>query len=217
MRSLRALSFALLAAIPHLSAQTGLAPASAPAPAPGEAPICYRARPKPACSGFLFTNFGTYVTLGGTQPGGTPLRLVADWGAMVNVGRHNAFGLSVFPSLDENTFQVGVAARYRRWLRGSSSLDLAVGTPLVSSNGMPGSILGLAKWNAGDWFGFAVRPEVAREEIWLGCDSSVCRNEVRNHLRVSAGMEFGRVPGAVLTGLGVVATFLAALAYAGVD
>src|SRR5262245_21138040 len=145
MRSLTAVAALLLAATAPLSAQT--------VPAPH--PMCYRARPKPECSGFLFTNFGTFVTLGGNPQGGTPLRAVADWGVMANVGRHNALGISVFPSIDANTLQVGVAARYRRWLRGTSSLDLAVGVPLVSSGweGGRGSVLGLVKWNASDWFG----------------------------------------------------------------
>src|SRR5262245_53757047 len=102
MRSLTAVAALLLAATPHLSAQT----------TPTPWPTCYRARSKPDCSGFLLTNFGTYVTLGGAEQGGTPLRLVADWGVMVNAGRHSAFGISVFPSIDANTLQVGVAARY---------------------------------------------------------------------------------------------------------
>ena len=48
--------------------------------------LCYRARPRPACSAFVLTNFGSYVVLGSDETGDTPLRGVADWGLMVNVG-----------------------------------------------------------------------------------------------------------------------------------
>src|SRR6184192_3332573 len=59
--------------------------------------FCYRARPKPACSAFAFTNFGTYLVLGSDiTSGDTPLRGVADWGVMANVDSRNAIGASVF-------------------------------------------------------------------------------------------------------------------------
>src|SRR5437764_12929475 len=58
--------------------------------------FCYRARPKPACSAFAFTNFGTYLVLGSDiKTGDTPVRAVADWGVMANVDSRNAIGVSV--------------------------------------------------------------------------------------------------------------------------
>ena len=41
--------------------------------------LCYRARPKPACSAFVLTNFGSYVVLGRDEINDTPWREVADW------------------------------------------------------------------------------------------------------------------------------------------
>ena len=41
---------------------------------PAVAPFCYRARPRPACSGFVLTNFGGYLVLGRDELNDTPLR-----------------------------------------------------------------------------------------------------------------------------------------------
>src|SRR5438094_4406793 len=78
--------------------------------------FCYRARPKPACSAFAFTNFGGYLVLGSDLTGDTPLREVADWGVMANLDARNAVGGSVFASLDRLGFGLGPSVRYRRWL-----------------------------------------------------------------------------------------------------
>ena len=88
---------------------------SEPAPAQG-APLCYRARPRPACSAFVFTNFGAYLVLSQDGTNDTPFREVADWGFMANVTPRDAVGASVFASLDRLGFVVGPAVRYRRWL-----------------------------------------------------------------------------------------------------
>ena len=58
--------------------------------APAQQSFCYRARPKPACSAFAFTNFGGYLVLGSDLTGDTPLREVADWGVMANLDARNA-------------------------------------------------------------------------------------------------------------------------------
>src|SRR5260370_7211766 len=114
---------------------------SEPAPAQGAqdsaadrqvAPLCYRARPKPACSAFILTNFGGYLVLGGDESNDTPLREVADWGVMANVSARDALGASVFASLDRLGFALGPAVRYRRWLSSSPSLALPVHTPLLT-------------------------------------------------------------------------------------
>src|SRR5919198_3809854 len=94
------------------------------------APLCFRARPRPACSAFLVTNFGSYVVLGADPVDDTPFREIADWGVMVNTSPRDAVGGSVFASLDRLGFAVGPAVRYRRWLPSSASVELAVGTPL---------------------------------------------------------------------------------------
>ncbi len=176
--------------------------------------LCYRARPKPACSAFVFTSFGGYLLLSSDNSGVTPFREVADWGAMVNVGTKDAVGGSVFASLDRDGFALGPAARYRRWLSAAASVEVAVGTPLVTSSGdlQPGSVFGFAKWSPNDWFSVAARPEQVRSTTVTGCGPTACTTASRMRGRMSVGMEFGRVPGVVLTVLGGAAGFLAALA-----
>src|SRR2546429_5187374 len=119
----------LLACFARVSAQAG--PDSTAAHTP--APLCYRARPKPTCSAFLLTNFGSYVVLGRDEFNDTRLREVADWGLMANITTRDAIGGSVFASLD----RLGVAPRParpdRRWLPPSRSLGLPLGTPLVDA------------------------------------------------------------------------------------
>src|SRR3989442_6256262 len=62
--------------------------------------LCYRARPKPACSAFVLTNFGSYVVLGRDEINDTPWREVADWGLMANVTTRDAIGGSAFARPD---------------------------------------------------------------------------------------------------------------------
>jgi len=78
----------LLACFARVSAQAG--PDSTAAHTP--APLCYRARPKPTCSAFLLTNFGSYVVLGRDEFNDTRLREVADWGLMANITTRDAIG-----------------------------------------------------------------------------------------------------------------------------
>lgn len=182
-------------------------------------PLCYHARPKPACSAFILTSFGTYVLLGSGDFGGTPFREVADWGAMVNVGQKDAIGGSVFASLDRSGLTVGPAARYRHWLSASASVEVALGTPLMASTQdlQPGSVFGLVKWSPNDWFSVAARPELGRWTSLTSCGPAGCQAASRMHGRMSVGIELGRVPGAVFTGLGTIGTYFLALALANSD
>jgi len=170
--------------------------------APGQ--LCFRARPKPACSAFLLTNFGYYLVLGRNQSGGPPLRGVLDYGFMINITTGDAIGASVFASLGWDAFGVGPAARYRRWIPPSGSFEVAVGTSLVSFPNMEtSSVLGLVKWSPNHWFAVAVRPELVRPPVY---------SEVQSRGRVSLGMEVGSVPGLVLTAAsGVALLAIAAL------
>src|SRR3989442_11382775 len=90
----------LLACFARVSAQAG--PDSTAAHTP--APLCYRARPKPTCSAFLLTNFGSYVVLGRDEFNDTRLREVADWGLMANITTRDAIGGSVVAKLDPPRF-----------------------------------------------------------------------------------------------------------------
>ena len=182
--------------------------------APAQESLCYRAQPKPACSAFAFTNFGGYVVLGSDVTGDTPLREVADWGLMANVDSRNAIGGSVFASLDRLGFGLGPAVRYRRWLSPTSSVDVALGTPLLAafSNMRAGSLFGLVRWSPNHWFALAARPELVRAPVFLGCGPTGCNIPIQSRARLSVGMELGWVPGLTLTAAGGLASaFLAAL------
>ena len=188
---------------------------SEPAPAQG-APLCYRAQPRPACSAFVFTNFGAYLVLSRDGTNDTPFREVADWGFMANVTPRDAVGASVFASLDRLGFVVGPAVRYRRWLSSAAALDIAVGTPLVTTTDdiQSGSVFGLVRWSPNDWFAVAARPELVRRSEFLGCGPTTCTSGIQSRGRVSLGLEFGRVPGLALTAAASVATPLLAAAVA---
>src|SRR5437879_6799898 len=116
---------------------------SEPAPAQG-APLCYRARPRPACSAFVFTNFGAYLVLSKDGTNDTPFREVADWGFMANVTPRDAVGASVFASLYRLGFVVGPAVRYRCSLSSAAALDISAGSPLLTTADIQsGSVFGV--------------------------------------------------------------------------
>ena len=213
MRQLTLLSISLLLAWPEQAPAQGAPDSAAGQPT---APLCYRARPKPVCSAFVFTNFGGYLVLGGDTFNDTPLREVADWGVMVNVAARDAVGASLFASLDRLGFVVGPAVRYRRWLSSAAALDIAVGTPLVTTTDdiQSGSVFGLVRWSPNDWLAVAARPELVRRSEFLGCGPTTCASGVQSRGRLSLGLEFGRVPGLALTAAASVATLLLAAAAA---
>lgn len=176
--------------------------------AAGQTPtrLCYRARPKPACSTFILTDFGGYLVTGDFPLGG-----VVDWGLMVNVSTRDAIGTSVFASLDPLGFGLGPAVRYRRWLPPSGSFEVAVGAPLVGPLGstnddVRGAVFGLVKWSPNQWFAVAARPELVHRPVFFcGGPTNTCTSEVQWRGRVPLGVEFGWVPGLALTVAGGVA------------
>jgi hypothetical protein len=187
--------------------------------AQGGAPLCYHARPKADCGAFLLTNFGAYLLVGKDDWGDSHVREVADWGAMVNVGEKDAVGGSVFASVDRAGLLLGPEVRYRRWLSASAALDVAIGTPLVSSSGniASGSITGLVRWSPSRWFAVAARPEALRWTSTVSCTPGACVTATRYHPRLSLGVEMGGIPGAVLTGLGAAASYAIFLLVANSD
>jgi len=212
VRQLTLLSISLLLAWPEKAPAQGAQDSAAGQPT---ASLCYRARPKPACSAFVFPNFGGYLVFGGDAFNDTPLREVADWGVMVNVTARNAVGASLFASLDRLGFVLGPTVRYRRWLSSVAALDVAVGTPLMTTGDIQsGSVFGLVRWSPNDWFAVAARPELVRRSEFLGCGPTTCASGVQSRGRLSLGLEFGRVPGLALTAAASVATLLLAAAAA---
>jgi len=174
-------------------------------------PFCFRARPRPACSGFAVTTFGAYVVVAGNANHDTPLRAVADWGLMFNVSDRDAIGASLLASLDEAGFAAGPMVRYRRWLPPARSLEVAVGIPVTTGEDVQrGSVLGLVRWSPSHWFAVAARPEILRRLTYV-CGPSACVPEHLSRARLSVGAELGEVPGAVMTGASGVVGFIIVL------
>jgi hypothetical protein len=171
--------------------------------APGR--FCLRARPKPDCSAFAVTTVGGFVMFGRSDGAPSSERGVLDYGFMVNTGARNAFGGSVFASVDQDGYAIGPAVRYRRWLTSTSSLEVAVGKPLVGDEA-DGAVFGLVKWSPNHWFSLAARPEIRRAFV---CGPATCHYQSQG--RLSLGTEVGAAPGLVLTGVGGLG-FLAVLA-----
>lgn len=168
---------------------------------------------------FLLTSAGVYVGTG-AGAGTSSLRLIADYGVMMNLGQ-SAIGGSWFVALDANGFSTGPVVRYRRWLTARASLDVAIGTPVANgsafgSDGLlqPGSVLALAKYNPAPWFGVALRPEYVRR-LNVVCDAFTCAEQTTSAGRVYAGAELGELPGVVLTVLGGLFALVGITAIAG--
>ncbi len=173
--------------------------------------FCLRAKPKPECGGFAVTTVGGYVMFGRSNGASSSMRGVVDYGFMVNSGTRNAFGASVFASLDQDGFALGPAVRYRRWFTPTASLEVAVGKPLVGDEA-DGAVFGLVKWSPNHWLALAARPEIRRGPT---CGPSTCTYGSQG--RLSLGTEVGAAPGLVLTGIAGIgfAAFLAILLGAG--
>jgi len=163
----------------------------------GNCTFCWRNRPIEHCRAMILTNFGGYLQKS-TISGGEPLRVVADWGVLVNIGARDAVGASFFLSYDSGDgIILGPAVRYRRWLSSTQSIDVALGTPLYTSDYEAAlSAYGLVKYNPTHWVGFAVRPELRRE---TSSDFGNGTSSTRSSFVISAGVEFGWIPGSALT------------------
>lgn len=167
---------------------------------------CFRARSAPGCTVFFLTNAGIYA-----KPGsGKPLRAMVDWGVMVNLNPRTALGGSWFVTLDEDNFGTGPMARFRHWFPNDASLEVGVGTPLAGGHEIKsGSVYTLIKYNPVHWFGVAVRPEYVRRETY-SCGTT-CVSSLQTSGRVYGGVEFGGLPGLLLS-LGSGAALLTAIA-----
>ncbi len=173
--------------------------------------FCLRARPKPDCAAFAVTTVGGFVMFGRGNGASSSARAVLDYGFMFNTGARDAFGGSVFASLDGDGFAIGPAIRYRRWLSQTASVEVAVGKP-VAGDEAAGAVFGLIKWSPNHWLSVAARPEIRRGVV---CGPSICAYQSQG--RLSLGTEVGAAPGLVLTGVGAVgfAAFLAIFLAAG--
>jgi hypothetical protein len=186
-------------------------------------PVCWHARPKPECEIVVLTDFGLYYTPIPSDKSG--MRAVADWGVLFNISETDAFGITVFGSLDHDEFSFGPEVRYRRWLGSEQSIDVAIGLPLPGLGNAPqgswaASPHGLVKWNPVHWFGIALRPELRRRtapKIFVLDPSGFLYQEPGegSSFYMSAGVEFGWIPGVSLAAAGGVAALLLAILFSG--
>jgi hypothetical protein len=90
---------------------------------PLSAQTCFQARPLPRCRNFGVTEFGVLQRIGGTSA----LGLSGALGVMRNIDASTAVGAVLFVESDEFSSAGGLRVRYRRWLTGGNSGDIAVG------------------------------------------------------------------------------------------
>ena len=179
--------------------------------------LCLLGHPGDRCSAFLLTNAGPYVRP--PEEGHSPLRFMVDWGAMANVRRQDAVGVSWFVTWDEDGFSTGPELHYRRWLRRERAVELMVGTIASGGVGPGGSALLVGiKYQPQPEIGVVLRPERVRRPTVI-CTTTPCVSASRTTARVYGGFEFTGMPGATvslasgLTLVGVVVFVLAAIAH----
>jgi hypothetical protein len=80
----------------------------------------------------------------GRSNGPSSARGVLDYGVMVNTSTRDAFGGSLFASVDRDGLAIGPAIRYRRWLTQTASLEVAVGKPFFGDEA-DGAVFALVK------------------------------------------------------------------------
>jgi hypothetical protein len=156
--------------------------------------VCWHAQPKDSCDVIILTDFGFYWLFPPTDR--ARLRLVADYGVLVNVSELDAVGATFFASIGSE-FHIGPEIRYRHWLGANNSIDFGFGLPIEKSydGSWVASPYGLVKWNPIHWFGLALRMELRRPSQWdldYNPDKST-------QFYMSAGVEFGELPGAIMT------------------
>jgi hypothetical protein len=175
------------------------------------AALCWTALPKARCTVLLLTNLGALAEFGGG--GSANARLSEDVGLMVNVSPREAVGATFFVTVDKDgLFSMGGALRYRRWLPGFNSLELAVGVRGATNTLDRGAVMGMVKYNIGPYLGLVARPEIAQRCVVSGHWCSSTGAGTTTVLRVSAGVEVGSWPGAVVPVFGGLVGLIAFLA-----
>lgn len=144
MRLVIAVLLTAFAASGHAQDTTASASSSSP-----RAKVCYRGRPMPKCDIFILTDLTLqgrivrpeakirYLSYDSTmrvetvRPNEYVLSL--ELGGMKNLNAKNAAGMTAIFDLDGDEFNVGMKARYRRWLE-ANGLALDVGAGFVTRN-----------------------------------------------------------------------------------
>jgi len=98
--------------------------------------VCLRGRQKPRCGSFLITEITLlYPLTGGNMSGADyPLAVGYELGAMVNIDKRSAVGLTGFAMLDGHEDRLGIKSRYRRWLSPHLASDVGAGVVLTNES-----------------------------------------------------------------------------------
>ena len=92
----------------------------------------------PRCRTFLITEPGLAYTYSSDDNEGGRTLPVAEIGIMRNRSGRSALGITGYLTATENVdYQGGIKLRYRRWLRGEKSVDIAAKTRAPSPSGTP--------------------------------------------------------------------------------
>lgn len=180
---------------------------------------CWQAAPLDQCDVVILTEYGLYYMP--VPRDKKDFRLAMNWGVLFNTDRRNAFGISFF-AYGDREFNAGPEFRYRRWLNETQSIDIGIGFPLFGESSIAdGSFSphGLVKWNPVHWMGITVRPELRRKGDPIGgpviAYPPIPEEPRPYRFHLSAGLEFGWIPGLTLSAAtGVLIGYLA-LAWSG--
>ena len=138
-------------------ASTLMAQATSTTEQPGKS-RCFRGQPLPTCNSFWITEIGFLYGLV------TPLLGMREYptlelGMMANVGEHSAIGGTLYGGLLHG-LELGVKARYRRWLSNSTSIDFSPGILLDAGDRKSPGFTGHIGMNFGDRLSLVSQCEV---------------------------------------------------------
>ena len=178
-----------------------------PVEAAPQRPGCWRAQPRPQCTGFFLTEFGVEAPLyssrslqAGRMRRDFPLRLVWSFGFMGTTGRHSHGGAVALTSdwMPDDGVPFIVEYRYRNWLDASAAMDASVGfkrsgvhhapDASVTANG----VTAMVGYTPNRWIGLSLRGDVVRARG-------------RNHHAIMAGVQSTRASEFIVRGFFVAA------------
>jgi hypothetical protein len=179
-------------------------------PTDGLAQFCFRGRPLPECKSQALTEFMLGARFAEAQPLAENLLVAsAELGGLVNATSRSSFGGTILAGFNGGGTRLGIKARYRRRITGSTALDLAPGILVAGATsssiagfrapGFTGHV-GLA-WK--DWAALTLQFEVVRF-----VDDGDLGGPLRTNASLAAGGRLGSYAGA---GAAVVALGLAIL------
>jgi hypothetical protein len=169
---------------------------------------CFMARPAPRCDSTWFFQYGASRYMGGGENAGGDYIWSADLGYMINISRRSAVGGSFFGAVGEYGEWAGLKVRYRRWLSGAFSVDLALGAAPLTSEHIGRTIwVAEAGINAGDLLSVtAGLHTLHRYHPYTGQSSK---------LAPTIGLRVGSYPAVLMTALTLVAGAIVAATWDG--